>query len=101
MNNKSPPFVSYAGLPVASNVRTTLMPKSGLSTAIIFKSSVVGPGVPPGTPGVCGPTTGEEDCCWAGRLPDSAAVAQIGPQRPAAAPANRPNATTAKRRYVH
>src|SRR5207247_2117363 len=76
------------------------MPKSGLSTAIIFKSSVVGPGVPTGTPGVCWATTREVDCCSAGLLPDSAAVGQISAQRATAATANRAKTTTAKRRYV-
>src|SRR5438093_4074073 len=78
------------------------MPKSGLSTAIIFKSSVVGPGVPTGTPGVCWTAGrgGEADCCCSGLLRDSAAVGQICAQRARTATANRAKKTIVKRRYV-
>src|SRR5437870_288435 len=112
MNNKSPPFVSYAALPVASNVFTTLMPKSGLSTAIIFKSSVVGPAVPAGNPGVCWAAAGREAracegeasrdgvCCSAGLPRDCATVGPISAQRVAKVRASKEREPITKRRYA-
>src|SRR5262245_3418438 len=100
MNNKSLPFVSYAALPLGSNVFTTLIPKSGLSTAIIFKSSVVGPAVPAGNPGDCWTTARELDCCWVGLPRDCAAVGRVCAQRATKVSANKARLTITKRRYV-